>query len=111
MVRNVTFAVCTIAGGIGSELMQHVLAPYRSFDLWDIAVNMAGSASAIVTSGIYHHYFLKRQKRQRKARPMNWNLESRIGMHFDESDIEDTDINIPLNNIGAGPGTTTAQQS
>ncbi|KAG0683071.1 hypothetical protein C6P40_000453 [Pichia californica] len=58
-IRNLTFLICTIIGGIGSEYLQHYISPFRTFDYYDIIVNVLGSISAIIISDIYRYFYIK----------------------------------------------------
>lgn len=62
-IRNLTFLLCTLIGGIGSEYLQHFISPFRTFDYFDILVNILGSLFAIVVSDLikYYYYCNKRQ--------------------------------------------------
>lgn len=59
LARNSSFLICTIIGGIGSEYVQHYISPFRTFDYYDILVNVCGSLTAIIISDIYRIFFLK----------------------------------------------------
>jgi len=52
-IRYGTFLVCTLIGGVGSEYAQNVISPFRSFDVYDIVSNVAGSVLAICLSELY----------------------------------------------------------
>ena len=58
-LRNITFVLCTLIGGIGSEFLQNYLSPTRTFDYYDILTNICGSVSAIILSDIYRYYYDK----------------------------------------------------
>ncbi|VVT51902.1 uncharacterized protein SAPINGB_P003251 [Magnusiomyces paraingens] len=58
---NLTFLVCTVFLGIGSEFAQN-FSPYREFDFKDILYNAAGSISAIALSAWYHKRLLSRKR-------------------------------------------------
>lgn len=51
--RTSTFLVCTVVGGVGSEYAQHYLSPFRTFDYYDIVMNVCGSFMAIICSELY----------------------------------------------------------
>lgn len=59
LARNATFVICTVAGGIGSEYAQHFISPFRTFDYYDILVNVCGSLAAIVVSDVYRLLYLR----------------------------------------------------
>lgn len=56
LLRGITFVVCTIIGGVGSEYVQHLISPFRTFDPYDILANVCGSALAILVSDLYRWY-------------------------------------------------------
>ncbi|ODV87054.1 hypothetical protein CANARDRAFT_188575, partial [[Candida] arabinofermentans NRRL YB-2248] len=65
IIRNCSFIICTIVGGIGSEFIQHVVAPERTFDWYDIVANVAGSIVAIVSSSYYHACTVRNKRTKR----------------------------------------------
>lgn len=75
LVRNVTFIICTLIGGIGSEFLQHSISPFRVFDIYDIISNIAGSLLAIILSDIYV-FIYKERKRERENESNNVLLEN-----------------------------------
>lgn len=75
LVRNVTFIICTLIGGIGSEFLQHLISPFRVFDIYDIISNIAGSLLAIILSDIYV-FIYKERKRERQNESNNVLLEN-----------------------------------
>ncbi|KAK9466205.1 hypothetical protein V1512DRAFT_264106 [Lipomyces arxii] len=58
---NSTLLVCTLLGGVGSELVQSFV-PYRVFDLYDIVANVLGSLLALAISSWYHKGMLERKR-------------------------------------------------
>ncbi|KAK4131394.1 hypothetical protein BT67DRAFT_427413 [Trichocladium antarcticum] len=62
---NLTLAVCTAGLAVGSEVLQAVLPNGRSFDVLDVAANVAGSLAALGVCSWYHKRMLER-KRLRK---------------------------------------------
>ncbi|OAA62928.1 VanZ domain protein [Cordyceps fumosorosea ARSEF 2679] len=63
---NMTFAVCTLILGVGSEFLQSVLPNDRDFDAYDIAANLAGSLLGLGLCSWYHRRMLER-RRQKKT--------------------------------------------
>lgn len=61
-IRNLTFLLCTLIGGIGSEYLQHFISPFRTFDYFDILVNIFGSISAILLSDIIKYFYGKNER-------------------------------------------------
>ncbi|KAG0647244.1 hypothetical protein D0Z07_7011 [Hyphodiscus hymeniophilus] len=59
---NITLLVCTVALGIGSEILQHFLPNNRIFDIYDIVANIAGSLAALGLSSWYHMRMLERKR-------------------------------------------------
>lgn len=64
VIRNLTFIVCTLVGGIGSEFIQGLL-PYRDFDPKDIIFNVLGSSLALVVSMVYHRKIIEQRRLER----------------------------------------------
>lgn len=56
-IRNLTFLLCTLIGGIGSEYLQHFISPFRTFDYFDILVNIFGSIFAILVSDLIKYFY------------------------------------------------------
>lgn len=63
-LKLLTFTICTLCGGIGSEFVQSIL-PYRTFDYKDILMNVLGSLSALATSEVYARYMVRRRRLKR----------------------------------------------
>jgi len=63
-IRNLTFVICVLVGGIGSEFIQGLL-PYREFDSKDIVCNVLGSSAALILSMIYHKKFIEQKRQER----------------------------------------------
>lgn len=72
MVRLLTLAVCTIGGGIFSELIQLVINSTRIFDLHDIIANILGSLTGLLGCTIYEHYAIKWAKARRSRAVHNY---------------------------------------
>ncbi|KAK4676090.1 hypothetical protein QC764_508970 [Podospora pseudoanserina] len=62
---NLTLAICTVGGGIGSEILQGLLPNGREFDPYDVVANLVGSLGAVGLCSWYHKRMLER-KRQRR---------------------------------------------
>ncbi|RYP75620.1 hypothetical protein DL771_002320 [Monosporascus sp. 5C6A] len=63
---NLTAAVCTLLGGVGSEFVQSVIPGNgREFDVTDIAANMVGSLAALGLCSWYHKRMLERRRLSR----------------------------------------------
>ncbi|ODQ56571.1 putative VanZ domain protein [Saitoella complicata NRRL Y-17804] len=60
-VTHATALVCVLGAGVGSEFLQGLL-PYRDFDYFDIAANVAGSGLALLLSSWYHKRMLERKR-------------------------------------------------
>ncbi|CCH42266.1 putative membrane protein [Wickerhamomyces ciferrii] len=84
-IRNLTFIICTLAGGIGSEFIQGLL-PYRTFDPKDIICNVLGSSLALIFSVIYHKRIVEQRRQQRYEQ-----LRSSIPL-----DVEDVDFDMDV---------------
>lgn len=63
-LRLMTFIVCTLCGGIGSEFLQSIM-PYRTFDYKDIVMNISGSSLGILVSDLYSRYIVRRRRLKR----------------------------------------------
>ena len=59
---HLTFVVCTLVLGVGSEFLQAFLPNDRSFDLFDIVANDVGSVVAIALCAWYHNRMLERKR-------------------------------------------------
>ncbi|PHH64457.1 hypothetical protein CDD81_4532 [Ophiocordyceps australis] len=64
--QNMTFVICTLVLGIGSEFLQSFLPNDRDFDLYDIVANIVGSLAGLGLCSLYHKRMLER-RRQRKT--------------------------------------------
>ncbi|KAK0673663.1 hypothetical protein QBC41DRAFT_311278 [Cercophora samala] len=62
---NLTLAICTAGGGVGSEILQGLLPNGREFDPYDVIANLVGSLAAVGLCSWYHKRMLER-KRQRR---------------------------------------------
>lgn len=81
-VRNLTFIICTLTGGIGSEFVQGLL-PYRDFDFKDIIANVLGSSSALVISMVYHKKIIEQRRQQRYDQLRNSIPQDNEDVNFD----------------------------
>jgi len=63
---HMTFVVCTLILGVGSEFLQSFLPNDRDFDLYDIVANVVGSLLGLGLCTWYHKRMLER-RRQRKT--------------------------------------------
>lgn len=88
-IRNLTFFICTLAGGIGSEFVQGLL-PYRTFDAKDIICNVLGSFLALLISMFYHKKIIEQRRLNRYEQ-----LRSSI-----PPDNEDVDFDMDVENGG-----------
>lgn len=59
---NLTLLACTLGLGVGSELLQALLPNGRSFDLFDVVANSAGSGVGLALCGWYHKRMLERRR-------------------------------------------------
>jgi VanZ family protein len=59
---HLTFIVCTLILGVGSEFLQAFLPNDRTFDLFDIVANDVGSVLAIGLCSWYHNRMLERKR-------------------------------------------------
>lgn len=64
-LRIITFTICTLVAGVGSEFFQSFFASYRSFDVMDIAVNVSGSLTGNLFNEIYIWYMNRRRSLMR----------------------------------------------
>jgi hypothetical protein len=89
-IRNMTFLLCTLGGGIGSEFVQGML-PYRTFDPLDILCNLLGSTLALIISIIYHKKLLE-QRRQHRYEQLRNSIPPEVGdVNFD-MDVENKQV-------------------
>ncbi|KAI1911245.1 hypothetical protein LOZ12_004417 [Ophidiomyces ophidiicola] len=70
-VLHLTVFVCTLALGVGSEIVQSVIPNGRSFDPFDILANIVGSLGAVGLCTWYHKRMLERKRKARFGGPMN----------------------------------------
>ncbi|CDK29326.1 unnamed protein product [Kuraishia capsulata CBS 1993] len=96
MLRNMCILVCTVGAGIGSEILQGLL-PYRTFDVYDIVSNVAGSSLALILSEVYHKKLIVKKRRDRFSRLHSdaiGNFESQLGQDLAaEDDVTDDEEN------------------
>ncbi len=65
---HLALAVCTLAGGVGSEFLQAAIPGNgRDFDPADIAANVAGSLGALALCAWYHRRMLERRRLAARA--------------------------------------------
>ncbi|EAU35072.1 conserved hypothetical protein [Aspergillus terreus NIH2624] len=62
---QLTLLVCTVALGIGSEILQGLLPNGRAFDPFDLLANLVGSLGAVGLCGWYHRRMLERRRKAR----------------------------------------------
>ncbi|KAM0667924.1 hypothetical protein ACQRIT_002791 [Beauveria bassiana] len=63
---NMTFIICTLILGVGSEFLQSFLPNDREFDIYDIVANLVGSLLGLGLCSWYHRRMLER-RRQKKT--------------------------------------------
>lgn len=63
---HITIIVCTLALGVGSEILQRLLPYAPQFDIWDTIANVLGSFAGLGLCSWYHKRMLER-KRQRRG--------------------------------------------
>ncbi|KAI5962194.1 uncharacterized protein KGF55_003270 [Candida pseudojiufengensis] len=78
LIRYLTFTICTIGGGIISEIIQHFVNQKRIFDPIDIVCNVLGSLLGLILSVLYQNYRkgIAKKERLRYHKLMNNNPES-----------------------------------
>ncbi|KAL2023711.1 hypothetical protein VTK56DRAFT_1425 [Thermocarpiscus australiensis] len=101
---HLTLVACTLALGVGSEVLQALLPNGRAFDFLDVVANLAGSLAGVGLCAWYHKRMLERRRRRKyTAVPTTAAAAEGDGMERGE-DLE----------LGEGPGiggtatTTTA---
>ncbi|KAL5357877.1 hypothetical protein BJX96DRAFT_29304 [Aspergillus floccosus] len=62
---QLTLLVCTVALGIGSEILQGLLPNGRAFDPFDLLANLVGSLGAVGLCSWYHRRMLERRRKAR----------------------------------------------
>ncbi|KAI9929070.1 hypothetical protein ASPWEDRAFT_106129 [Aspergillus wentii DTO 134E9] len=62
---QLSLIVCTLALGVGSEIIQALLPNGRDFDAFDVLANVVGSLGAIGLCGWYHRRMLERRRKAR----------------------------------------------
>ncbi|OAA82048.1 VanZ domain protein [Akanthomyces lecanii RCEF 1005] len=62
---NMTFVICTLVLGVGSEFLQSFLPNDRDFDLYDIVANVVGSLLGLGLCSWYHRRMLERRRQQK----------------------------------------------
>jgi len=89
---QLTLLICTLALGVGSEVLQALLPNGREFDGWDIVANVMGSGIAVAGCGWYHRRMVERK---RKAK----------GVGYTGVPGEDPDVDVELGDVeGEGGG-------
>ncbi|KAF9891141.1 hypothetical protein FE257_005077 [Aspergillus nanangensis] len=62
---QLTLLICTLALGIGSEILQGLLPNGRDFDPFDLLANLVGSLGAVGLCSWYHRRMLERRRKAR----------------------------------------------
>ncbi|KAL4918541.1 hypothetical protein BDW62DRAFT_181066 [Aspergillus aurantiobrunneus] len=62
---HLTLFICTLALGVGSEILQALLPNGRSFDPFDLLANIVGSLGAVGLCSWYHRRMLERRRKSR----------------------------------------------
>ncbi|KAL4953846.1 hypothetical protein BDW69DRAFT_184103 [Aspergillus filifer] len=62
---HLTLIVCTLALGVGSEIVQGLLPNGRNFDPFDLLANIVGSLGAVGLCSWYHRRMLERRRKSR----------------------------------------------
>ncbi|KAL5002387.1 hypothetical protein BDV10DRAFT_157827 [Aspergillus recurvatus] len=62
---HLTLVICTLALGVGSEILQGILPNGRSFDPFDLLANVVGSLGAVGLCSWYHRRMLERRRKSR----------------------------------------------
>ncbi|KAI3403011.2 hypothetical protein KGF56_004264 [Candida oxycetoniae] len=88
IIRYLTFVICTLAGSLGSEILQHIVNPARVFDPYDILCNVLGSLLGLGISITYSHYKKGKAKKERFRynRLMNSDLRAVEEIVLEEGD-------------------------
>lgn len=93
---NLTLITCTVALGIGSEIIQHIIENGRIFDIFDIVANVVGSLGAVGLCSWYHKRMLERRRK------------ARFGTLVDGAAADDVELGVTSGGLGAQEtGTTT----
>ncbi|KAK6463762.1 hypothetical protein DFJ63DRAFT_313068 [Scheffersomyces coipomensis] len=104
-LRYITLSICTIAGGIGSEIIQSLVNPNRIFDPLDIAFNISGSLLSVGLSSWYQSSAIKKSKEQRNRYRHVPGQEPDIPTHTTAHNSSDADeegyVSIQLNDTAA----------
>lgn len=69
-LRLITFLTCTIFASTVLEIVQNVVNPSRIFDVYDIAFNMIGSVTGLITCIVIHSYIVRRNRQLRAKRSL-----------------------------------------
>ncbi|KAL4924317.1 VanZ family protein [Aspergillus undulatus] len=62
---HLTLIICTLALGVGSEIVQGLLPNGRNFDPFDLLANIVGSLGAVGLCSWYHRRMLERRRKNR----------------------------------------------
>lgn len=88
---HLTLVVCTLALGVGSEIVQGILPNGRSFDPFDLLANIVGSLGAVGLCTWYHRRMLERRRKSRFGSMGDGDDDVELGMspgHRDEEGLE-----------------------
>lgn len=64
-VRSLTVIICTVSGSVGLEIVQSLVNPSRTFDIYDIASNVLGSLTAVGIAWGYQSWQIKKARNER----------------------------------------------
>lgn len=88
---HLTLIVCTLALGVGSEVVQGILPNGRSFDPFDLLANIVGSLGAVGLCTWYHRRMIERRRKSRFGSMGDGDDDVELGMspgHRDEEGLE-----------------------
>lgn len=91
----IVFITCTIMGGIGSEFLQHMISPFRTFDPLDIVANACGSLLGIGLSIVYQKLYPSSKHIHHRVRRIT-DVEDQLDLG---ESIDDLSKDVPLKNI------------
>lgn len=97
---HLTFMVCTVVLGIGSEFLQAFVPNDRVFDLFDIVANEVGSLAALALSSWYHNRMLERKRLAKNyhAVPGDGDLDLELGEGVGEQESGTTN-SVPIRTV------------
>lgn len=72
---HITMVVCTLALGIGSEVLQALVPNGRSFDPFDVLANIVGSLGAVGMCTWYHKRMMERKRKSRFGAMLDGNRD------------------------------------